>query len=400
MKLLVSIVSALGVLTSISAKSVVTPDRIAKLSARLNGEGGEIKTDSKIGRHLLQHSRRLDENAIDFSFVSSYSIKFQGCHHISQWNDDADAENEVRIQTKRLVRFRLCPSNYCSESNTAGCTKGYGDYVVDMNTFVYSYLEALAEENAYKCAKYKNTCYNECDGADDYDGCMATCYSGYGLTCNGDDDDNDDGNLQAIDYAQCAQYEFPAQANDDADDGGRRRRLDEVNYYIGPFCADQGGEIHLGVFTDDTCTTFVNGGKNLFYSYTGMQLPYSYDSLIPTSCLSCAEVGADDDQANANDQNDADDVKEVCQTIYKASGKCETKMAVDYPNEAACTYIEGIKIIREDGVIRTSSTRKSKVAAVCIGLFTTIAVLLGAYVYYLRTKLGRAKINLASGALA
>jgi hypothetical protein len=49
------------------------------------------------------------------------------------------------------------------------------------------------------------------------------------------------------------------------------------------------------------------------------------------------------------------------------------------------------------GVIRTSTTKKSKGAAIVIGLFTTVAVLLGAYVYYLRTKLGRAKINLSSG---
>jgi len=268
-----------------------------------------------------------------------------------------------------------------------------------MNTFVYSYLGALAEENEYKCEKYYNVCYNDCNGVDD-DGCMDNCYSGYGMYGCDDDDAADDGaaSFDALDYSQCAQYEFPAQ-NDDADDAGRR--LDEeVNYYIGPYCADQGGEIHLSLFTDDTCTTFASGGKNMFYTYTGTELPYSSQSLIPTSCMSCGEVGADDDQANQNDQDDADDVREVCQNIYQASGKCETKMAVDYPNEAACTYIEGIKIIREDGVIRTTTTRKSKVAAVCIGLFTTIAVLLGAYVYYLRTKLGRAKINLSSGSMA
>ena len=69
-------------------------------------------------------------------------------------------------------------------------------------------------------------------------------------------------------------------------------------------------------------------------------------------------------------------------------------MNVYYPNEAACSYIEGIKIIREDGVIRTSATKKSKAASISIGCFLTIAVLLAGYVYYLRTKLSRAKINL------
>ncbi|MGK3745634.1 MAG: hypothetical protein ACI90V_012495, partial [Bacillariaceae sp.] len=78
-------------------------------------------------------------------------------------------------------------------------------------------------------------------------------------------------------------------------------------------------------------------------------------------------------------------------------GKCETKMSVYYPNESACTYLDGIKIIREDGVIRTSATRKSTAAAVSTGVFLTGAALLSCYVYYLRTKLGRARINLAAG---
>jgi hypothetical protein len=97
-------------------------------------------------------------------------------------------------------------------------------------------------------------------------------------------------------------------------------------------------------------------------------------------------------------ENGESEIADNCQNIYGVSGKCETKMNVDYPNESACTYIEGIKILREDGVIRTSATRKSKAAAVCIGLFLTGDVLLAGYVYYLRAKLARAKINLAAAA--
>ena len=94
--------------------------------------------------------------------------------------------------------------------------------------------------------------------------------------------------------------------------------------------------------------------------------------------------------------NNQYEASEFCSDIYQTSGKCETKMDIGYPNESSCSYIEGIKIIREDGVIRTAATKKSKAAAVCIGLFLTVAVLLAGYVYYLRTKLGRAKINLAA----
>eukprot|EP00540_Astrosyne_radiata_P014949 CAMPEP_0116847890 /NCGR_PEP_ID=MMETSP0418-20121206/14682_1 /TAXON_ID=1158023 /ORGANISM="Astrosyne radiata, Strain 13vi08-1A" /LENGTH=183 /DNA_ID=CAMNT_0004479379 /DNA_START=130 /DNA_END=681 /DNA_ORIENTATION=+ len=172
--------------------------------------------------------------------------------------------------------------------------------------------------------------------------------------------------------------------------GRRRRRLEDaaedVEYYVGPYCADQGGEIHLGLFTDETCTTFASNGESTFYTAMGYELPYSDNSLISTRCLSC---GRNDGDGNM-------EMKDVCQNVYGTSGKCETKMNVDYPNESACTYIEGIKIIREDGVIRTSAVKKSKAAAVAIGLFLTIAVLLAGYVYYLRTKLGRAKVNLSA----
>lgn len=337
-----------------------------------------ILVGSSLGRHIMQNARSLDQNQdVDYGFIADYAIKFQGCHHVSQWNADIDDEDDVRIKTKRLVRFRLCPLDSCNSNKSTGCTSKYGDYVVDMNTFVSSYLEAIQEDKEYICAEVEQECNNECNGGNDQD-CVQACYSTYGLTyCLQDDDaaqDGDDNGFDAADYAACAQYNFG------------RRRLEEVKYYVGPYCADQGGEIHLGIFTDETCTTFAQNGESTFLSYAGFALPYTDQSLVSTRCLSCGRTS----------DGGSNEVTDNCQTIYGASGKCETKMSVDYPNESACTYIEGIKIIREDGVIRTSATRKSKAAAVCIGLFLTAAVLLAGYVYYLRTKLARAKINLAA----
>lgn len=342
-----------------------------------------IPLNSKLGRHVMDSARRLDENddqggAVDFSFVSGYAIKFQGCHHISQWNDNYDEENyDVRILTKRLVRFRLCPIGSCSDVKSTGCTSKYGDYVVDMNTFVYYYLQAQLDEEEYKCEQINNSCANSCENEDD--DCMLTCYANAGLaSCSKNDDDGYSNNFQAINYAQCAEYDV-------GDDDGS-------SYYIGPYCADQGGEIHLSLFTDDSCTVTASNAKSTFYSLSGYELPYSSASLIPTTCMTCLEPS---DYYYDDGYQAEENVKEICSNIYSASGKCESKMSVDYPNESACTYIEGIKIIREDGVIRTSTKRKSKAAAVSIGIFTTVAVLLAGYVYYLRTKLGRAKINLS-----
>jgi hypothetical protein len=361
-----------SVILSFLTAAVVTPTASAA--------GKDILVNSKRGKSILDQARRLDDGD-DYAFVGDYSIKFQGCHHVQQWNEDADDEDDVRIKTKRLARFRLCPVDQCSDSKSAGCTSKYGDYVVDMNTFVASYLAGAEEEKEAICEATEEDCDGVC-GDDDAD-CQYECYEGYGATYCLDEDDEDGGEqFDAQDYAACAQ----------ADLDGNNRRLEDANaeYYIGPYCADQGGEIHLGVFTDDTCTSYASSGEDMFYSIKGYELPYSDESLISTRCFSCSESDGDGGYGT----------KETCTDLYSVSGKCETKMSGnDYPNESSCGYIEGVKIIREDGVIRTSTTRKSKTAAVAIGLFMTLSVLLAGYVYYLRTKLGRAQINLSAAAM-
>mmetsp|Transcript_3636 Transcript_3636/g.3724 ORF Transcript_3636/g.3724 Transcript_3636/m.3724 type:complete len:132 (-) Transcript_3636:189-584(-) len=97
-----------------------------------------LSSNSAVGSKLILQARRLENvNDVDYSYIAKYSIKFQGCHHISQWNEDTDDDKEVPIETKRLVRFRLCPSDGCSEESSAGYSKDYGSYIVDMSAFVY-----------------------------------------------------------------------------------------------------------------------------------------------------------------------------------------------------------------------------------------------------------------------
>jgi hypothetical protein len=336
------------------------PQELKKISSN------DISASSPLGRTIMANARSLanQNNQVSTDFLSAYSIKFQGCHHVSQWNADAHDEGDVRIRTKRLVRFRLCPSESCSNDKSSGCTSKYGDYVVDLNTFVYAYLSAIANEKSDICDETTYECKQSCNGGKDND-CMTACYDGFGVSycVNGDNDDNN--GFDVAGYGVCTQFKMNARRLADA----------AYSYYLGPYCAEQGGEIHLGLFTDDTCTTFASNGESTFQSAMGFSLPYSDTSLVSNRCLACAHK---DEYGNV-------DVKNVCQTAYAVSGKCETKMTMDYPNESACTYVEGIKIIRADGVIRTSAVKKSKSAAVCIGLFLTIAVLLAGYVYYLRT---------------
>ena len=344
-------------------------DKAIRKMPLLNDRSGDIKVGSNLGQKIMQNARRLENNNnMNYDFVVNYSIKFQGCHHVSQWNANADDEDDVRIKTKRLVRFRLCPSDSCKNDRASGCTSKYGDYVVDLNTFTAAYLEAIVEDKDDICYDVAYECNQQCNNGEDQD-CVDACYDGYGATfCQNDDDGQQDDGFNPEDYAECAQFDLNA--------GGRRRRLeDDIQYYVGPYCADQGGEIHFGLFTDDTCTTFAENGEETFANTMGFELPYSDTSVISSLCMTCGR----------NNGNGNYETKDVCNNVYDVSGKCETKMNVDYPNESACTYIEGIRIIRYDGVIRSSAVKKSKTAAVAIGLFLTIAVLLAGYVYYLRT---------------
>ena len=153
----------------------------------------------------------------------------------------------------------------------------------------------------------------------------------------------------------------------------------------------------MGLFTDETCSNFADqyGGRETFSTLSyGKSLPYSDTTMIGTECMSCKEP-ADANQNNENDQEDADAVKETCETLYQGAGKCETALGSGTENNYACNFMQGIKITRKNGAIIRGSSAKNTTASIFIGLFACSFVLLGGYVYYLKTKLDRAKINLS-----
>jgi hypothetical protein len=203
------------------------------------------------------------------------------------------------------------------------------------------------------------------------------------------------------DYMTCTKV---AAGNNNQDQGGQRQLADQENqdwdgsYYVGPYCASQGGAIYLGMFTDDSCTAFADtsGGRETYFYTTGFNLPYSTTNIVDMDCLSCKEPS--DNNNDGNDADDSDDVAEACETIYTTAGKCESSLpygTATYPNNNACNYIEGIKTIRKDGSVISAQARANRTASVFIGFFVTSFVLLSAYVYFLKTKLDRASINLS-----
>jgi len=344
---------------------------------------GDLTADSVLGNRILSNARRLDENEeADFSWVTGYSLKIQGCFHVSQWNAEAQDEEDVRIMTKRLVRFRLCPASSCDTS----CDSGYGDYIIDMNMYVDSYIEAKEEMEEEACRNLEeNVC--DCEEGDDdqfdEEVCMSQCYADNDMSyCDKDEDA-----FEVNEYLECAQFEAP-------DDDGNGRRLEEeeeVQYFLGPYCSDQGGSVYLGMFTDDTCSEFADsyGGASTYNTLVGSKLPYSSKSLIGSECMSClAQNDEDDDQAE-------DEISEACNMLYMSAGKCESELDIDDPNENGCNFMEGIKIIRKSGIVSTDIPAPSKTASAFIGIFAVSFFAIGAYIFFLKSKMEKSKINLA-----
>mmetsp|Transcript_43410 Transcript_43410/g.74084 ORF Transcript_43410/g.74084 Transcript_43410/m.74084 type:complete len:393 (-) Transcript_43410:233-1411(-) len=383
------LVSALGM----SAAKEVTPK-------------ASISANSKIGAKVLSKARRLeqDENEeIDFTWVANMSLKFQGCYHTQSWNDEADGEEDIRISTQRLVRFRLCPSDTCSMESAAGCTSGYGDYIIGMEDYLEAYFEAIQQDQEYNCEYEKDYGDCACDGenqGDDFDEeiCEYDCYMGKGMEYCVDrnpyaeEGEEEEEEQELREMAECRELEVN-------NDNRRKLEEEEAQYFIGAYCSDSGAAIHLGVFTEESCSQFADefGGASTYATLTGGELPYADSTMIGSECMACKEP-ADADQNNNNDQQDEDEVKEGCERLYEAAGKCEYGLSdsVQYPNTAGCNFMEGIKIVRKNGQIVSGPGSKNTAASVFIGLFACSFVLLGGYAYYLKTKLDRAKVNLVS----
>ena len=368
-----------------------------------------IRATSTVGQKVLSKARRLEEanDEVDYTWVANMSLKFQGCYHTQQWNDEADGEDDVRVSTVKLVRFRLCPSDSCAMNSPAGCEKGYGDYVIDMETYLQSYMEAVEQDQEYNCQYEEEYGDCGCDGEDqgddfDEDICKYECYMGKGMEyCidknpyEEEGEEKEEFNLR--EYAECKEYEFPE--NDDGNNN-RRKLEEEANYYVGAYCSENGGHIYLGLFTDDTCSEFADssGGAQTFATLSyGESLPYSSTTLIGSECMSCKETqqaNEQNQQEGGDDANDADEVKESCENLYMTSGKCEKYLSIDEQNNYGCQFMEGITIFRKNGKVVKSASTKNVTASVFIALSALTFVGLGGYAYYLKTKLDRAKVNL------
>mmetsp|Transcript_13037 Transcript_13037/g.36102 ORF Transcript_13037/g.36102 Transcript_13037/m.36102 type:complete len:442 (-) Transcript_13037:181-1506(-) len=335
-------------------------------------------------------------------WLKGYAIKFQGCYDTFKWNKEAEDAESVRLEAQHLVRFRLCPMEYCGTNSNNGCRNNFGDYIIDLDTFLESYLAAkeVYQEWQQQVAADQEYAEGEYEGQDNWE---------Y----------NPEANFDLQDYMYCQDSGIPMQSNDymqvygyemgDEDYYAGNNNNNQYlgsNYYIGPYCGSQGGTINMGFFKDASCSIPAdkNGGAEMYLALTGSYLPFSEKSLIEYDCFACREP--ESNNYAGDDAEDEDDINDVCEVAYLKSGKCEKSLpkwafnVYKQKNNYACNYIDGIKVIREDGSIVTTQRNApghlgtKRAGAVMVVLFGAAFAGLSYYVYYLKNKFERASIEI------
>ena len=265
-------------------------------------------------RNLLSKARRLEDANEDaeeeeYAFLGNYELKMVNCKAGEQVRDPETGEYEYNA-----VVFRLCPKDECDSDLTTGCSSGHGDYVVGLNSFVQAYFEDQRDNMQYDDA------------------------------------------FKVDEYTECREYE---QENDDANQNDQA-----YPYYIGPACTEDGADVKLELFYDETCSS-VPEGVTFSDISNGWTLPFGTGGLISTSCQSCMEYNDDGEY----------ELKEMCQELYQDSGKCETNMESFHyygKQEGSCEYISEL----------LPAIKGSGSAAKAFGWTVFILVVVGAFCAY------------------
>ena len=303
---------------------------------------------------------------------------------------------------QKLVHFKLCPSDSCFR-----CKNG-ADYVVELSEFVDAMLEAKMTAQEYNCARVIENCY--CDNAYSEEQCEYNCYQNAKMTeCAEamENNDNDENEFDVMEALECSQMDVDEEqlsmfyynnrdgANQQyyAQQGGDDNNMNEA-LYIGPYCSSNGKKIHLGVFREETCSYPAPSGIYEAVSY-GDSLPYAKKSMIDSGCISCKEP-TEVDYQNYWDQQDEDEVTDVCERLYEESGKCEEGLDGYFPyrDVSGCGFIKSLK-----ESVTLSLPSASVPAKVFAGIFavTTAAFAALAATLYKRNK--RQNVSLAGGAI-
>jgi hypothetical protein len=294
-----------------------------------------------------------DGNAAYPYDLSTYSVRYEKCQNVLSWSDDLAGEEDATtvLALEHFVIFRLCPTDSCQT-----CYSDYGEYVLPVEEYLASAIEQSRQAFENSCEQCEEACN---DGGYCDESCLDDCQIYENLGQNG--------YVDASQYIQCQQIDVVANDDDDDNADDAADDAEQQQLYIGPKCSAHGKRIYIGLFTDEDCSTkFEIPEDHTMAHYTGFRLWYgtlsaTYDHSISSStssgCISCAEE--EDNDGNGNGNNDADEVNEMCEELYDAAGKCESKHGIsagfiqanrgdgNYQNQAeseakVCNFIDSL----------------------------------------------------------
>lgn len=94
--------------------------------------------------------------------MSSRSFKYAGCASIKSFDEYYAMQSTTLdpFKTQTYVTFRLCPADSCNKYSLMGCSKNYGEYVVEMESYLESIMEYYSQRYEEYC-EYCLTCDSE-----------------------------------------------------------------------------------------------------------------------------------------------------------------------------------------------------------------------------------------------
>ena len=252
-------------------------------------------------RKLDQQNEMYEQFGFD---VTQYSIKYTGCSSVMTYSDEMAEQEDVDtvLENKRFVIFRMCPSKYCNKYSVNGCSYDYGEYLIAMDDYLEAYSEYMEQKQEDFC-EYCRPCMeadeeaaqnddgnggrrlNDAQEEEEGEQCDEDVCQDYSM-CVEDEEVDDDAarqqqeqeNIEIREFFECMAVEY---GDDDAND---------QQYYIAPHCGSDGYTISIGVYADETCSTWIGDSMSV-EDVLGFEPDFSeIENYFPQECLSCLEV--------------------------------------------------------------------------------------------------------------
>lgn len=386
---------ALASASTVSTKSFHTDtNNVRLLSRRLEDMEYQKQQDDEEDKQQQDNYHNNDNDNAAYPYdLSTYSIRFEKCQNVISWNDDRAEEEDAAtvLGLEHFVIFRLCPSDSCRTSCSSDYGVPFGEYVLPVEDYLASATEQSRRTFENICQQCEEACN---DGTYCDESCLDDCETYENL--------GENGYVDASEYIECQQIDVVTDDDDNAG-GEDNDEAQQQQLYIGPKCSANGRRIYIGLFTDEDCSVkYELPEHKTMKDFIGFKLwygtlaaTYDHSSSMSSGCISCAEDK--DGDGNDNDKNDADEVNEMCEDLYNAAGKCETKHGIsagfmqtnredgNYQNQVeneakVCTFIDSLMLesytekgeinlnVIQDVVIR-QSTSLQKAMLTILSLF-------------------------------